>query len=168
MIQLVPVNQSEFDAAFERMEKAIDEMGDVVVHKAMAYAIDTVNEIFEGEGAHPGLGLTEWKELSGKQIGIRAGILGTQFKEHPILQFYGDLYLSLTDPDHYNAEQQIVKLRVGDYTGDYGTRDEKFEMHQTGDKRPQRIIWPERAAEHRLMDMMEGHVIDAAKRVKDA
>jgi len=164
-VRLVPVNQAEIDALFERIEKAIDTMGDVVVHKSMDFAVQTVSEIFEGEGAHPGLGTQEWQSLSEMQKGIRAHELGEQWAEHPILQFYGDLYFSLTEPDHPNAMQAIMKERPGDYEGLYGTSDPKFELHQKGTEGPKRVIWPVDAAEERLMAMMEGHLLHEVERI---
>lgn len=165
MIRLVPVNQPEIDAVFERMERAIDTMGDVVVHESVDFAIQTVSEIFEGEGTHPGLGTQEWKQLGAKQRSIREYELGPGMAEHPILQFYGDLYFSLTESDHPHAAQEITQLRTGDYLGLYGTSDPKFFMHQTGKGRPQRIIWPEDDAEERLMAMMEGHLLYKVRKI---
>ena len=159
MIRLVPVNQPEYDAVFERMERAIDTMGDVVVHESVAFAIQTVSDIFEGEGTHPGLGTKAWDPLSAEQRSLREKELGPGRAEHPILQYYGNLYFSLTESDHPHAAQEITRLRAGDYLGLYGTSDPKFEMHQTGKGRPERIIWPEADAEQRLMDMMEYYLL---------
>ena len=165
MIQLVPVNQPEFDAVFERMERAIDTMGVAVVHESVDFAIQTVSDIFEGEGTHPGLGLQEWKQLGAEQRSLRERELGPGFAEHPILQFYGNLYFSLTEASHPHSVQEITSLRTGDHLGLYGTSDPKFFMHQTGKGRPERIIWPEADAEQRLMDMMEGHLLYEVRRI---
>ena len=165
MIRLVPVNQPEYDAVFERMERAIDTMGDVVVHESVGFAIQTVSDIFEGEGTHPGLGTQPWKQLGEMQRGIREHELGPGLSEHPILQFYGDLYFSLTESGHPHSAQEITRLRAGDYLGLYGTSDPKFFMHQTGSGRPKRVIWPEADAEQRLMDMMEGHLLYEVRRI---
>jgi len=168
VIRLVPVNQPEIDAVFERMERAIDTMGDVVAHESVDFAIQVVSEIFEGEGTHPGLGTQEWKELGEMQKGIREHELGPDRSAHPILQFYGDLYFSLTEEGHPHAAQTVGKLRPGDYLGLYGTSDPKFEMHQTGKGRPRRVIWPTADAEQRLMDMMEGHLLYRVRKIDGA